>query len=300
MRDIVSKSPSLRTARAIATVHARPEIIERIRNGDLPKGDPIPFCRAAAMIGAKQTSALLPFCHPIPIESLDCLFLFGDESVTIEVSIKAVYRTGVEMEALTAAAVAALNLYDMLKPIDDDIQIGKIELLEKTGGKSELRGSVPFHAAIVVASDRASRGEYEDQTGPLARERLSHFGAIDPVVVVVSDDVEHIQEAVRHGIAGGNQLVLVCGGTGVGPRDNTASALLPLLEKRLNGLESQLLSFGLERQPKAMLGNPVAGLASGSIVIGLPGSPGAASDAIDALFPYVLHALEVLEGSGHG
>lgn len=299
MRDIVSKSPSLRTARAIAVIHARPEIIDRVKNGDLPKGDPLPFCRAAAMIGAKQCSALLPFCHPIPIEALNCLFLFDDYRVTIEVSVKAVYRTGVEMEALTAAAVAALNLYDMLKPIDDEISIGKIELLEKTGGKSELAAEMPFHAAVIVASDRASRGEYTDETGPIARERLSHFGAIDPVVVVVSDDVPHIQEAVRHAVSGKNQLVLVCGGTGVGPRDNTVLALMPLLEKRLTGLEQQLLTFGLERQPKAMLGNPVAGLMGQCVVIGIPGSPRAAEDAIDALFPYVLHALEVLQGAGH-
>lgn len=139
MRDISKKQPTLRTATARAVVRASKSSIDMVKQNKLPKGDPLPVAKIAAVYAAKNTGQLIPYCHPLPIDFADCTFSVGTDTIEITTEVKATYKTGVEMEALTAASVAALTIYDMMKMVDTSIEIESISLLKKTGGKSDYQ-----------------------------------------------------------------------------------------------------------------------------------------------------------------
>ncbi len=141
MRDISEKTVTHRTATAKAVVRASESTIDLVRQGKVPKGDPLPIAHVAAIQAAKNTAQLIPYCHPLQIDFADCTFNVGKDCIEITTEVKATYKTGVEMEALTAATVAALTIYDMLKMVDTGIEIVNIRLLKKTGGKSDLHAS---------------------------------------------------------------------------------------------------------------------------------------------------------------
>ena len=138
MRDISEKQNTLRTATAKAVVRMNPQTLKLLNDGTLPKGDPRPVAKVAAIQAAKNTSQIIPYCHPLPVEFADCRFTLGSDTIEIITEVKSSYKTGVEMEALTAASVAALTIYDMLKPVDTALEIQNIQLLSKTGGKSDV------------------------------------------------------------------------------------------------------------------------------------------------------------------
>ncbi len=138
MRDISSKSNTLRTASAEARVDMSAGTLQLLREGRLPKGDALPVAKVAAIQAAKNTSQLIPYCHSLPIDFVGVTFEFTENSIFIRTEVKAVWKTGVEMEALTAASVAALTIYDMTKMIDDDVIIREVRLISKRGGKSDI------------------------------------------------------------------------------------------------------------------------------------------------------------------
>src|SRR5207247_2652116 len=100
------------------------ETQELMRSGGVPKGDPLPVAKVAAVMAAKQTSLMIPYCHPIPVDGVDVYFEEREGEIEIQVTVKAIHKTGVEMEALTAASAAALTIYDMLKGVDEAMEIG--------------------------------------------------------------------------------------------------------------------------------------------------------------------------------
>ena len=140
MVDITGKHPTLRYAKATATVQlSNPEALAAIRERRVPKGDIFEMARAAALFGIKKTPELIPDCHPLPIEFAAVSYGQHEMEIHIFVEVKTVYKTGVEVEAMHGASIAALTLYDMLKPLDKGISIRDIRLLEKRGGKSDIR-----------------------------------------------------------------------------------------------------------------------------------------------------------------
>lgn len=140
MVDITQKEPSLRTAVAQAIVIVGSEAtIDAIRKKAVPKGDVFEMSRAAGLLGVKQTALLLPDCHPLPIEYTGIEYEITGLEIRIRITVKTHYKTGVEVEAMHGASVVALNMYDMLKPIDKNVEILHIRLLTKTGGKSDIR-----------------------------------------------------------------------------------------------------------------------------------------------------------------
>ncbi len=134
MADVASKPVTQRTARARALVAMKPAVLHKMREN--PKGDPLEIARTAGILAAKRTWELIPLCHPIPLAHIDVQTKVRARGVEITASVRADAQTGVEMEALTAAAIAALTVYDMTKALDKGIEIREIALLEKTGGKS--------------------------------------------------------------------------------------------------------------------------------------------------------------------
>jgi cyclic pyranopterin phosphate synthase len=134
MVDVSAKAETRRTARAHAFVKMNPEVVRQL--GDNPKGDPLEVARVAGILAAKRTSELIPMCHPIALTHSDVEASIESAGVRITATATTTGPTGVEMEALTAASVAALTVYDMTKALDKGIEIQDLYLLEKTGGKS--------------------------------------------------------------------------------------------------------------------------------------------------------------------
>lgn len=137
MVDVSAKDETAREALASALVRMRPETLALIQAGEMPKGDVFACARVAGIMAAKRTPELIPMCHPIPITKASVDFeVLAEDTLRITARVKSTYRTGVEMEALTAASVAALTVYDMCKAVDRGMQILQIQLEQKSGGKS--------------------------------------------------------------------------------------------------------------------------------------------------------------------
>jgi cyclic pyranopterin monophosphate synthase len=143
MVDVGAKPVSDRRARARAAVRMSPETAEAVRRGDAPKGDVVSTARLAGIQAAKRTSELIPLCHPLPLSYVDVRLTVGADGVEVEAEARTSAQTGVEMEALTAASVAALTVYDMVKGIERGVEIAEVVLLEKSGGRHDWRRSSP-------------------------------------------------------------------------------------------------------------------------------------------------------------
>lgn len=142
MVDITTKPHTLRYAKATAVVEVSlDETMAAVREGRVPKGDVFAMARAAALLGIKKTPELIPDCHPLPIEYAQVSYGLEGREIHVFVEAKTVYKTGVEVEAMHGASLAALTLYDMLKPLDKGVVIRDIRLLEKRGGKSDITAS---------------------------------------------------------------------------------------------------------------------------------------------------------------
>lgn len=136
MVDVTEKKESTRTAIAEGYVVTRPDVIDKIFDANLPKGDALPLARGAGIMAAKKTPDIIPLCHPLPLGKVTVDFERLPDRVHIEALVKTRGVTGVEMEALTAVSGAALTVYDMIKAVDKHAQITGLRVLEKTGGKS--------------------------------------------------------------------------------------------------------------------------------------------------------------------
>lgn len=136
MVDVTGKAETSREAAAQAVLTTRPDVVARLVDGTLPKGEALGTARIAGIMAAKQTPALIPLCHPLPLGAITVDFETEEASVTVVARVRTRGVTGVEMEALTAATVAALTLFDMIKAVDHLAVIGDVKVLEKSGGKS--------------------------------------------------------------------------------------------------------------------------------------------------------------------
>jgi cyclic pyranopterin phosphate synthase len=301
MRDVSAKFPTLRSAKAVCTLLVNPSTITAIRKGTVPKADPLTVAKIAGVQAAKNTATLIPYCHQVPLDFVRVGITLDKKSVTITSEVKTIWKTGVEMEALVAVSAAALTLYDMLKIIDDAMEIRSAKLIEKRGGKSSTHETgAGLSAGVLVVSDSVSKKQAVDRSGKLLVERLRSFGMEVRHYAIVSDDVAPIEKMLRlWSGTSGVDMILTTGGTGLGPRDVTPEATATIVQQRLLGIEETLRAFGQERVPTAMLSRGIAGLRGKTIIINLPGSRGGAEDGIAALFPAILHSFRMMRGEGH-
>lgn len=301
MVNITHKNTSLRKAVATAIVHvSKQETINAIKLKQVPKGDVFEFSRAAGLLAVKKTSDVIPDCHPMPIEYTDIRHSIEGLSIIIEVEVHAIYRTGVEVEAMHGAAVTALTIYDMLKPIDKSVEISTIKLLQKEGGKSnkeEVCGELT--CAVIVCSDTISKGVGTDTSGKAAIEILNKYGLENVAYEIIPDELQKIRAKAEALSAANVDLLLFIGGTGLSPRDVTPEAITPLIETPISGIMEAVRHYGQERMPYAMLSRGVAGFIKNSLIITLPGSVNAVQEAMDALFPHILHVFKVHSGYRH-
>ena len=220
MVDVSAKQETRRTARAHAFVRIAPAVLQKLP--DNPKGNPLEIARIAGISAAKRTSELIPLCHPLMLTHADVEVTVEKKGVRIVATAATTGQTGVEMEALTAAGVAALTVYDMTKALDKSIEIQDLYLLEKTGGKSgDFRRKGPkgdmTNAAVLTISDSVSAGTRADRSGPAVRERLEQLGWSVAVMEVIPDVISEIGDRLST-LADGGQVsaIFTTGGTGRG------------------------------------------------------------------------------------
>lgn len=301
MKDIADKIETLRTAVAQAHVAAKKATIERAVCGDTPKGEVLPIARAAAVLAAKKTAELIPYCHPLALDAVAVDFEHGDAGITVLTRVKSIGRTGVEMEALTAAAVAALTIYDMLKGIDTDVVISAIQLVEKHGGKSDFQEkfAVPPRVAVLVTSDSVAQGKKADKSGKIIVEEMRKFPVKVRHCETVADERAVIRQKLLAWTEDGIDVVLTTGGTGLGPRDVTVEAVRDVIERDIPGIAEAMRSYGQKRTPYAMLSREVAGVRGKTLIITLPGSSKGVRESLAAVFPHVLHLFYMMRAHGH-
>lgn len=293
MRDITGKTRTKRTATARTSVRCGETGQEALANEEVPKGNPIEITETATLLAPKKTDELIPHCHNISVENCDVVITPTDWGANIDVTVSAVARTGVEMEALTAASVAALTLYDLLKPIESDICIGKTELINKEGGSSTFEDTYDIKeltAAVVVTSDGTYEGTREDRSGKILEEQLSEKGLSVEEYVVLPDESDEIRdELMRLCEEDEMDLVATTGGTGPGPRDVTADVTKEVIDRELPGIAEAMRTHGQERTPYAMFSRGVVGQKGKTLIVNFPGSSSGTREGLDALFPGLKH-----------
>lgn len=302
MVDITHKSNTLRTATAQAKVKvSKQDTIDAIKNNAVPKGNVFAMSKAAGLLGVKKTPDLLPDCHPLPIEYTGIEYEINGLEITVLCTIKTIYKTGVEVEAMHGASIVALNMYDMLKPIDKGVEIHHIKLLKKKGGKSSFKNRFreQLKATVIVCSDTISKGQKEDKAGKAIIEKLKESKVDIFDYLVIPDEKKVIQEKVKHYESKGSDLIIFTGGTGLSARDVTPEALEDIIDRHIPGIEEAIRSYGQDRTPYSMLSRSVAGTLNQSLILALPGSTNGAKESMEAIFPSVLHLFGILKGARH-
>lgn len=301
MISTANKIETLRTAVAHAELQGTPEVIARLWRGETPKGNALEIARTAGVMAAKRTWELIPYCHPIGLDQVTIDFVEEGERITTRATVTAIGRTGVEMEAITAAMVAALTLYDMGKAIDATMTITNARLVEKRGGKSDWHTTIPpdFRAAVIVTSDGTAAGRRADTSGRLIEERLRRFGLEPASYRILPDDRSAIETVLRQSLAEHYHLILTTGGTGLGPRDVTVEATRAVIEREVPGIAEAMRAHGQRRTPYAMLSRGVVGVAGQTVIVNLPGSSRGVKEGLDALLPALFHIYPMLRGGAH-
>lgn len=302
MFDVGAKPDSYRTARAKAVLNIEAKTAVLIRQGKSPKGDIVEAAKIAATSGAKKTSDLIPYCHPIPIDHIKVQVSVKSRSIEVDVEVKSIWKTGVEMEALSGACIGALTIYDILKPVDDTLFISSVKLVEKSGGIGQfaIKKGNKIRAGVIVVSDSVAAGKRTDKSGKFIVTKLKDR-SIDVVKYqVVPDDSSVIEELLmKYSDVLHLNLILTTGGTGLGLRDVTPEATRNVLEREIKGIAEASRAYGQRRTPLSMLSRGVAGVRGKSLIINIPGSLNAVSESLEFLFPGLEHAFKMMEGHGH-
>ncbi len=301
MVNITHKNNTLRKAIATAVVQVSSEqTIDAVLNNKVPKGNVFEMSKTAGLFAAKKTSDVIPDCHPLPIEFTAITFDVRGLEIHIFTEIHTIYKTGVEVEAMHSASVVALTMYDMLKPIDKNIEIKSIKLVDKKGGKSDIKDTAEgVKSAVIVCSDTISAGKKEDKAGKAIIAHLEKLNIENQEYKIIPDEILEIQSNVKRLISEGKNLVIITGGTGLYKRDVTPEAIKPLLDREIPGVAEQIRAYGQDRTPYSMLSRSVVGTIGEALVMALPGSTKGASESMEAIFPAILHIYKIFKGGKH-
>jgi len=325
MINVGEKKVTQRTCVATGKLIAPSEIIQRIKNGKLPKGNVLPLAEAAGIIAVKKTSDILPLCHPLPIDAAYVSFKFtenGDRSaVEVFCEVTAYAKTGVEMEALNGVNAALLCVYDLTKGIYPALELSDIHLVRKEGGKSGVwthpKSSTSLsvvqvsneseagtwsgiRVSVVTLSDRCSQGKAEDTSGPKIAEYAREHGATIAHQQLIPDNANQLKEAIQYfSREKKTDLVICTGGTGLGPRDITPETILSMGGKMIPGMGELIRKQGANFTPYSWLSRSEGFLIDQMLVICLPGSFKAVRESLDAITGIVPHSMHMIRGDSH-
>ena len=302
MRDITHKQSSLRTAAGEGSVYCTAATIALIENNEIPKGNIFEFARAAAFMAAKNTGHILPHCHPVSIDGMEVLFEIENAErprIIIKSEAKSIGRTGIEMEVLTAVSVAALTIYDMLKPVDTQLEIGNIKLLDKKGGKTDKKKffSTPPTCAVLVCSSSIALAQRPDTAGQQAVDMLQAFNVTAIEYKIVPDDAVLIQSQISAWVAADVHFIFTVGGTGIGVANHAVDTVKSMIEREAQGICEAMYAHGQMRSPLAMMSRSVAGSIAATLIVTLPGSSDGVRESLDAILPGVFHARKMLKNT---
>ena len=317
MVDVGGKDLSGRTARARARLRMSPATARAVQVGDGPKGEVLGVARLAGIQGAKQTAHLIPLAHPLALDFVDvgATVDVGEGIVELLSEVRTVGRTGVEMEAMTACAVAALTVYDMVKGLERGVQIEQVVLLEKTGGRSDYRREeqtqgprqeddqgeparpTVMRTAIITISTSKAAGQGDDESGARLRELAEGLGAQVVGAEVIPDERATIEQRLGHWAdTEGCSLVLTTGGTGVAPSDVTPEATAAMIERAVPGITEAMRAASRPHTPHWMLSRGIAGVRGATLIVNFPGSPASIDQVGAALAHALTHAVELIAG----
>ncbi len=298
--DVSSKFETKRYAKARGRIRLPEDVLELIKKGKVFKGDVLTVSEVAGVLGAKKVPEIIPFCHPIPIDAIEVTARVEDDAVLVEAVVSGVWRTGYEVEAVSAVSAALINIYDMCKAYTDDMVIEDIRLVEKGGGKSDWYEDVSgLKVAVIVVSDSVYSGKAEDSSGSSLCRAFEEAGAQVLGKVVVPDDRKMLREAVE-GFIGSSDIIVTTGGTGASLRDITPEVSGELMVKELCGLSEAMRIFGVKFTPKSLLSRAKVGvLREGCILVNLPGSEKGALESLSIILPLLKHAWKMSKGERH-
>lgn len=318
MANVAKKSITERTALATGRIIVGEYVFGKIKEKTMPKGDPLSLAETAAILGAKKTADIIPLCHPLGLDHVRVAIApEGTDAFRVYCLATTTAKTGVEMEALSAVSAALLTIWDLSKPVYADLKIEDIKLLQKTGGKSgrwRTEQEIPeaitayfaqsqarsplkgYTTSVITMSTRASQGIYEDLSGTYLKERLTELGAHIDFYEIIADDKEKLKAAL---LEQKTDLILITGGTGLGPDDCTPEALDEVIHRKADGLAEYLRLKGSQFTEKSWLSRQNAGVLGESLVIALPGSLKAVKENLGLLEPLLAHSLKMLKGAGH-
>ena len=260
------------------------------------------MARVAGIMAAKRTPELIALCHPLPIERVGIEVTIDAEAGEVRITgeVETIARTGVEMEALTAVSVAALNVYDMVKGIDKGVVVEAIRLLEKTKG-GPVTGPA-LRVVVITVSDRSAARGARGPLGARAGRGRRGLGAPRWWAGTWCPTTRHGLTTLLQTLCdapSSPDLILTTGGTGVGPRDCTPEATRAACERMVPGIAETLRARSLAVTPHAMLSRGEAGVRGTTLIVNLPGSPGGARDGWEVVAPVVAHAASQLRGGDH-
>jgi molybdenum cofactor biosynthesis protein MoaC len=302
MIDVSPKFNTLRYALAEGFLYGKQETLQRVFDKTVPKGDVTEVARAAGINAAKRCADWITFCHPIPLDWVEVKLEPDNNRIKVTAEVRSVWKTGVEMEAITGVSAALLNAYDMLKPLDDALSFGDIRVVRKKGGKSDFSDSFKkdISTAVLVISDSTHAGKRKDKSGKIIQEFLADKPVQVDFYEVLPDDREIIAERLRQLVDDEKvKLIFTTGGTGLGPRDVTPEATMAVIDRSVPGIVEAIRSYGKGRTPFAMLSRGEAGVRVDSLIINLPGSSKGAQESLQSLFPGLLHIFPMMQGKGH-
>ena len=299
MVDVTNKISNNRIAKAEGKITMLPETILAIQSSSLPKGNVLTTAKIAGIQAAKKTSDLIPMCHQLNLSNIDIVFKIESNDITIISEVKVKESTGVEMEALTAVSITALTIYDMCKAIDKTMSIGEIKLVEKVGGKTDHLTDYRPSVGVITISDSISKSESKDVSGLILADGFKEVGCNVDHQCVLPDGSKELLSTIKLWSNEGVELIISTGGTGLGPRDLTIETLEGHFNSSLPGIEQALHAYGRNKVKTSILSRLKAGLIGKTIVICIPGSPGAAEDTLNVLIPTIFHSFHMMMGEKH-
>jgi cyclic pyranopterin monophosphate synthase len=294
MIDISHKHSTLRYAKAQGVLITTPDIIDIVNKKNVPKGDLFQVARAAGIQAAKRTSEWIVFCHNFPVDWIDIKFEAEDDRIHVIAEGRTTWKTGLEMEVMTAVSAALLNMYDMLKPLDEKVELGMIRLIEKRGGKSDYMDKLSERprAALILASDAVFNGRKADRTTNIVRGFLEDRNMeIMSVETIQENEFEIENKLMTLADSGELHFIFTMGSTGVGENDIMPEVTKKVIQTEIPGLSEGMREHGRQRIPYAMFSRGVCGIRNRTIIINLPGSSRGAEESLNALFPGLEHIL---------
>ncbi|MBK9294775.1 MAG: bifunctional molybdenum cofactor biosynthesis protein MoaC/MoaB [Oligoflexia bacterium] len=316
MVDVGNKDVTRRRAIARGSIRLSSVTMQMIAKGDSPKGNILAIAEVAGIMAAKNTSNMLPLCHPLVLDSVRIWFDIGSNEVHANCEVICNAKTGVEMEALTGLNICLLAIYDLAKAIDPIIEISEIYLQKKEGGKSGLWSHPKAYLATSVhslrdtsfegikfcvgtLSDRASQGIYQDESGALLRNFCKLRGGAEEFYKIIPDEAESLRKLVGATLEKKSNVLLLTGGTGISNRDITPDIIKDMSSKELLGFGELQRQFGSQFTKTSWLSRASAYVVKETLVVLFPGSPKAVKQGLECIGTLIPHAVKMLRGESH-